>query len=271
MIEIISPFSTRLLTRLSLHIEQWTKPVTLALVAGILSDTKRSRADMVAENALLRHQLIVLRRQVKRPQLTPADRKRLVLLARCTRFWQQALHIVQPDTLLRWHRDLFRLYWRRKSRKKKPQPRIAPETIALIKRFAQEYRLWSAERIGGELLKLGIKISKRTIQKYMPKVRCQSSQAWATFPKNHAGGIWACDFTVVHDLLFRAFYIFVIIELQTRRIVRAAVATSPTDAWVAQQLREATPWGEAPKYLIHDNLLNPDASGSVHGKAKGEQ
>jgi transposase InsO family protein len=227
--------------------------VTPALVAGILSDTNRSRANLVAENALLRHQLIVLRRQVKRPQLTPADRTRLILLARCTRFWQQALHIVQPDTLLRWHRDLFRFYWRRKSRKKQPQSRIAPETIALIKRLAQENRLWGAERIRGELLKLGIQVSKRTIQKHMHKVRRQSSQTWATFLKSHAGGIWACDFTVVHDLLFRTFYIFVIIELQTRRIVHTAVTTSPTDAWVAQQLREATPWGEAPKYLIRDN------------------
>jgi transposase InsO family protein len=252
MIEIITLFWKWLVTRVSLHIKQWTKPVTPALVAGILSDTKRSRADLVAENALLRHQLIVLRRQVKRPQVTPADRTRLVLLARCTRFWQQALHIVQPDTLLRWHRDLFRLYWRRKSHKKELQPRINPETIALIKRMAQENRLWGAERIRGELLKLGIKVSKRTIQKHMPKVRRQSSQTWATFLKNHASDIWACDFTVVHDLLFRALYVFVIIELQTRRIVHTAVTTAPTDPWVAQQLREATPWGEAPKYLIHD-------------------
>ena len=118
MIESITLFWTRLATRVSLHIKHWTKPVTPALVAGILSDTNRSRANLVAENALLRHQLIVLRRQVKRPQLTPADRTRLILLARCTRFWQQALHIVQPDTLLRWHRDLFRFFWRRKSRKK---------------------------------------------------------------------------------------------------------------------------------------------------------
>jgi len=87
----------------------------------------------------------------------------------------------------------------------------------------------------------------------MPTVRRQSGQTWATFLKNHAGHIWACDFTVVHDLLFRAFYIFVIIELQTRRIVHTAVTISPTDPWVAQQLREATPWGEAPKYLIRDN------------------
>ena len=104
----------------------------------------------------------------------------------CTQFWQQALHIVQPDTLLRWHRDLFRHYWRRKSRKKDRKSRIAPETIALIRQMAKENHLWGAERIRGELLKLDIEVSKRTIQKYMPKVRRQSGQTWATFLKNHA-------------------------------------------------------------------------------------
>jgi putative transposase len=89
-------------------------------------------------------------------------------------------------------------------------------------------------------------------QKYMPKVRQNSSQTWATFLKNHAGDVWACDFTVVHDLLFRPIYVFVVVELMTRRIVHTAVTRSPTDDWTAQQLREATPWGEAPKYLIRD-------------------
>jgi hypothetical protein len=114
---------------------------------------------------MLRQQLIVLNRQLKRPQLTDFDRIRLVLAARCTQFWQQALFIVQPDTLLRWHRDLFRRYWRRKSKNKRRQPRIAPETIALIKKMAMENRLWGSERIRGELLKLGVRVSKRTIQK----------------------------------------------------------------------------------------------------------
>jgi transposase InsO family protein len=219
----------------------------------------RSRADLIAENLILRQQLIVLKRQVKRPQLTNGDRLRLVLLARCTQFWQQALLIVQPDTLLRWHRDLFRRYWRHKSRHKKRQPRLAPETIALIRKMANENQLWGAERIRGELLKLGIRVSKRTIQKYIPKERRKSSQTWATFLKNHAGDIWACDFTVVHDLLFRPLYIFVVMELQSRRIVHTAVTRSPTDDWTAQQLREATPWGKGPRYLIcdRDNKYGP--------------
>jgi putative transposase len=232
------------------HLKQYTKPLTSGLVIGTLSDTTRSRVDLIAENALLRQQLIILRQQVKRPLLTQSERARLVLLARCTRFWQQALHIVQPDTLLRWHRELFRRYWRRKSRNKKPKPRISAETIALIKRMARENRLWGAERIRGELLKLGIKVSKRTIQKYIAKGRQASGQTWATFLKNHAGDIWACDFTVVFDLLFRPLHIFIILELKTRRVVHTAVTPSPTDEWTAQQLREATPWGEAPKYLL---------------------
>jgi len=234
------------------RLKQWTKPATATLVTGALSDVTRSRADLIAENVMLRQQLIVLKRQVKRPQLTNGDRLRLVLLARCTQYWQQALLIVQPDTLLRWHRDLFRRYWRHKSGHKKRQPRVAPETIALIRKMAKENQLWGAERIRGELLKLGVRVSKRTTQKYMPKVRRKSSQTWATFLKNHAGEIWACDFTVVHDLLFRPLYIFVVMELHTRRIVHTAVTRSPTDDWTAQQLREATPWGKGLKYLIRD-------------------
>ena len=168
--------------------------------------------------------------------------------------------------MLRWHRDLFRFYWRRKSRTKTREPRIAQETIDLIKQMAQENRLWGAERIRGELLKLGIKVSKRTIQKYTAQESEPSSsghQTWATFLKNHAKDIWACDFTGVHDLFFRPLYIFVIIELQTRRIVHMAVTHSPSDEWTRQQFREATPWGRRPKYLIRDrdNKYGPLFSG----------
>ena len=236
------------------RIKHWANPATLSLISGGLSDLTRSRADLIVENALLRQQLIVLNRRVKRPLLTNRDRFRLVLLARCTRFWKQALHIVQPDTLLRWHRDLFRFYWRLKSKSKKPKAKIPPETIALIRKMANENHLWGAERIRGELLKLGIRVCKRTIQKYMPKVResISSSQTWATFVKNHARDIWACDFTVVYDWLFRPWYVFVVMELKTRRVVHTAITKSPTDEWTAQQLREATPWGKGPKYLLHD-------------------
>jgi hypothetical protein len=202
-------------THLGSQLKQWTKPATAALVRGTIADLTRSQTDLLVENAILRQQLIVLNRQVKRPQLTNSDRLRLVFLARGTGYWQQALHIVQPDTLLRWHRDLFRLYGRNKSRSKARKPRLTQETIKLIKQMATENHLWGAERIRGELLKLGITISKRTVQRYMTQVRDASAgqQTWTTFIKNHARDIWACDFTVVLDLLFQPVFIFVIIEL----------------------------------------------------------
>ena len=223
-------------------IKDWIKPATPVLVSGVLPDLSRSRIDLVVQNALLRQQLIVLKRQVKRPQLTDPDRFRLVILSHFTKFWKQSLHIVQPETLLRWHRGLFRIYWRQKSQGK---PKVAHETISLIQKIAKENHLWGAERIRGELLKLGIEVSKRTIQKYMPKERESRplGQTWATFLKNQAGDIWACDFTVVYDWLFRQSYIFVVLELKTRRIAHIGVTQFPTDEWTAQQLREATPWG----------------------------
>jgi putative transposase len=120
--------------------------------------------------------------------------------------------------------------------------------------MAKENQLWGAERIRGELLKLGIEVSKRTVQRYMPKDRKEHSSIynWAIFLKNQAGNIWACDFTVVNDWLFRQWYVFVVMELKTRRIVHTGVTKYPTDEWTAQQLREATPWGKGPKYLIRD-------------------
>jgi transposase InsO family protein len=239
--------------RIKETIKQFTKPATAVLAVGAASDITRSRKDLVAENAILRQQLIVLNRQVKRPKVTNGDRLRLVLLSRLTQFWDSALHLVQPHTLLRWHRDLFRRYWKRKSRPKNHKPRIPQETIDLIKDMAEKNWLWGAEKIQGELLKLGIKVSKRTIQKYMKKVRKRSSQNWRTFLKNHAHQIWACDFTTATSLFFIPIYIFVIMELESRRIVHTAVTLKPTDEWTAQQLREATPWDNRPKYLIRDN------------------
>ena len=139
--------------------------------------------------------------------------------------------------------------------------------------MAKENRLWGAERIRGELLKLGIKVCKKTIQKYLPKVReaPSSSQTWATFVKNHVADIWACDFTVVYDLLFQPRHIFVVMELKTRRIVHSAVSTSPTDEWTAQQLREATPWGQGPKYLLHDRESKYASHFSAVAKGSGIQ
>lgn len=237
------------------RIKSWIKPAAPALIIDLLSDLTHSRTDLVVENLLLRQQLIILKRQVKRPQLSNPDRIRLVLLSHFTKFWKQTLHIIQPDTLLSWHRNLFRNYWRRKS---PGRPSVESETIALIPKIVKENKLWGAERIRGELLKLGIELSKRTIQKYMSKERNElgSSQTWATFLKNQANGIWACDFTVVNDWLFRQWYVFVVMELKTRRIVHTRITRYPTDEWTAQQLREAPPWGRGPKYLIRDRDKN---------------
>jgi putative transposase len=208
------------------------------------------------ENALLRQQLIVLKRQVKRPKFTWRDRALFVLLVSKLRTWKNALVIVQPDTVLRWHRDLFRRVWKRKSRSKgkRGRPPLTGEFVALIKRLAKENLRWGAERIRGELIKLGIKVSKSAIQKYIQQVRGpNSSQNWATFLRNHASQIWACDFLQTYDIFFRTIFVFVIIELGSRRVVHFRVTRNPTDQWVAQQLREATPFGEGPRYLIRDN------------------
>jgi transposase InsO family protein len=162
--------------------------------------------------------------------------------------------IVRPDTLLSWHRQAFRWYWRRRSKTASTRPKIAAETIALIQTMARDNRLWGAERIRGELLKLGIHVSRRTVQKYMRLGRVRpSSQTWGTFLHNHASAIWACDFVPVTDLFFRSLFAFFIIEVKTRKVMHVAVTRHPTDAWVAQQLREATPYGQTPGFLIRDN------------------
>ncbi len=178
----IQPLKNGCLDALSSRLTRWTKPLGTSLPLATVADLGRSKPELIAEHALLRQQLIILKRQVKRPTFTRTDRILLVLLARVVRTWQQALLIVQPDTLLRWHRELFRLFWNRKSKSRAHKPKVASATIALIRQMARENRLWGAERIRGELLKLGIHICKRTIQKYMKTVRTHQprSQTWAT-------------------------------------------------------------------------------------------
>ena len=225
-------------------------------VCGIAADAFRSRAQLVAENAMLRQQVINLRRKVQRPRLTNAERLLLVLFARFTRGWQGALHIVKPDTLLRWHRDLFRLRWWLRSRpKKKRRPRKAPELIALIRRMASPNCIWGSERIRGELLKLGFRVSKRTIQKYIQALRPRGGrgQTWSSFIQNHRQDIWACDFLQLHDFAFRPIFAFFVIRLENREVVHFNVTRHPTDQWAAQQLREAKPFEDGPQFLIRDN------------------
>src|SRR5215210_4504541 len=146
----------------------WTKPAKVSLISGAASDLTKSKAELMAENSLLRQQLIILNRQVKKPSFSPLDRFLLVVLVSKLKNWKQALLILKPDTLLRWHRQGFRLFWKLKSKSNKSyQPKIAQQTIDLIKEMAANNPLWGAERIRGELLKLKIKVAKRTIQRYM--------------------------------------------------------------------------------------------------------
>ena len=139
---------------------QWMKPPTDSFVLGTLADLTRGKAELLAENALLRQQLIILRRQVKRSVYRKTDRFLLVLLARMVRTWKQALFLAQPETLLRWHRELFRLFWKHQSKAHARKPKLSLETITLIKEMAANNRLWGAERIRGELLKLDIRRSQ---------------------------------------------------------------------------------------------------------------
>ena len=233
----------------------WARPVVGTHAAGTGGDLLRSRAQLLAENALLRQQLVVLRRSVKRPVLTPTDRALLVLLAGRVRTWRQAQLIVRPATLLRWHRAGFRAFWRWKSRPGPGRPPLPAATVALIRTMADANPLWGAERIRGELGKLDLRVAKRTIQTYLRGSRAPrpGGQSWATFLRNHAPTIWACDFLPVTDVCFRPLYAFFVVALATRRVVHVWVTRHPTDAWVTQQLREATPFDQRPRYLIRDN------------------
>jgi putative transposase len=228
---------------------------TAMLMIGAAGDLTRTRSQLIAENALLRQQLIVLRRSVERPRLHRDDRVLLLALARLTRRWRDALHVVNPDTLLRWYRDLFKILWRRKSRPRAQPKRLAPEIVTLIQAMAKDNVLWGAEQIRGELLKLGIRVSKRTVQKYIRHVRPSGrrGQTWRTFIANHSGDIWACDFLQLYDVFFRPIFAFFFVVHGTREVIHFNVTRRPTGAWAAQQLREATPTGEGPTYLIRDN------------------
>ena len=232
---------------------KWTTPLKATPVVATLSDVTKTKKELIAEKVLLRQQLIVLNRQVPKAEFKPLDRLIFVMLASLVKDWKQALLILKPDTLLHWHRAGFKLVWKLKSKERKPK--ISKETIALIKKLAKENKLWGAERIRGELLKLNIKVSKRTIQKYMRQVRTTTAptgQNWSTFLKNHADEIWACDFLPVTKVFFKQIYAFFIVEQGSRRVVHFGVTSHPTQEWVTQQLKEATPFDHKPKYLIRD-------------------
>jgi hypothetical protein len=195
----------------------------------------------------------VLRRQApSKPRLTAADRLLLVWLWRLIPSLRSAITIVQPDTVLRWHRLGFRLYWRWKSRSRSGRPRVPVEVRSLIRRLSMENPLWGAPRIHGELLKLGIEVAQSTVAKYMAKRRPGSGQTWMTFLRNHAPGIGAVDFLVVPTINFRLLFVLVILRHERRRLISLSVTDHPTAEWIARQITEAFPWDSAPTHLIRD-------------------
>src|SRR5947208_8063593 len=212
---------------------------------------------LAAENLFLRKQLALYQeRHVMPRRATDAIRLALTWLS-CWFDWRQALLIVQPATLLRWHREGFRLFWRWKSRRGRPS--IPVDLQALIRQMARENPTWGQERIANELLlKLGLRVSPRTVRKYIPKRQPPgsgkrvSSQRWATFVRHHAQAIVACDFCVVVTATFRLLYVFVVMEHATRRILHINVTAHPTAAWTLQQLREAIPADHGYRFLLHD-------------------
>ena len=233
--------------------QQWSRPIRVATHA--IADVRLTKADLIAENALLRQQLIAARRHLGRPLLSKPEKVATTLWARLTKRWQGTLLLFQPDTVLRWHREMFRIVWWKKSRPKgKSKAKLALKTVKLIMHMAKNNRTWGAEKIRGELLKLGISVAKRTIQKYMRLARKGTSpggQTWSTFLRNHAHEIWACDFVQTYDIRFRQIFAFVIIQHDTREVIYRAVTYHPTQEWTAQQLRNAT-FDAAPRFLIRD-------------------
>jgi putative transposase len=212
---------------------------------------------LAAENLFLRKQLALYQeRHIKPQRATDATRLSLVWLARWFD-WRQALAVVQPATLIRWHRQGFRLFWRWKSRP--GRPRLPADLRTLIRRMARENPTWGEGRIANELLlKLGLRVSPRTVRKYVPtrphRGRDQHlpSQRWRTFVRNHAQAIVACDSCVVVTATFRVLYVFVVMEHASRRILHINVTARPTAQWTMQQLREAIPADHLYRFLIHD-------------------
>lgn len=214
----------------------------------------RSRRCLAAENLFLLRQLaLYTERSVKPRRIDAATRVSLALLSRLCD-WRSALVIVRPETLVRWHRAGWRLLWRFKSRPGRPP--LSLELRLLIRRMARENPSWGEERIANELLlKLGLRVSPRTVGKYMPKRppgKPRGDQRWATFLRNHAKAILACDFFVTATVTFRLLYVFVVIHHGSRRLLHFNLTAHPTAAWTLQQLREVIGFQDGYRYLIHD-------------------
>jgi putative transposase len=234
-----------------------------------LRECGRSRAALQFELLALRHQLHVLERsRPRRLRLTRADRLLWVWISRVWKEWRGALVIVTPETVIGWHRRGFALFWRWKSRRRVGRPTVPLEVRTLIRTMSDANPLWGAPRIHGELLKLGIEIGQATVAKYMVRRRRPPSQTWRTFLTSHMGQLMAVDFFVVPTVTYRLLFVLVMLAHNRRRIVHVAVTAHPTAAWTTQQLREAFPWDEAPRYLIRDRDHAFDGLGAT-AKAMG--
>jgi transposase InsO family protein len=225
----------------------------LKLFLHILVSPFKTQARLEAEIVLLRHQLNVLRQRFpSKPRLTAGDRLIFVWLYRLFPSLLNAITIVQPETIIRWHRTGFRLYWRWKSRSQGGRPQIPGDIRHLIREMSLANRLWGAPRIHGELLKLGFEVAQSTVAKYMARRGRGPSQTWKTFLHNHSAGIGAMDFLIVPTIGFRLLFVLVILRHQRRRLISLSVTTNPTAEWIARQITNAFPWNEAPDYLIRD-------------------
>ena len=225
-------------------------------VSAFLCSCLRLRSALIAENLFLRKQLAFYHeRQVRPRRLTDTARLSLLLWSKLCD-WRSALVIVKPETLIGWHRKSFRLFWKMKSRV--GRPKLPKDIRRLIARMVEENPTWGQARVADELaLKLGIRVSPRTVRAYWPKqpdprgASPASNQRWRSFVQNHAASLLACDFLVVATASFRQLYVFVLMEVGTRRILHCNVTAHPTAAWTLQQFREALP-SHSHKFLIHD-------------------
>ena len=217
-------------------------------------DLFKSRRRLEAENLFLRHQLsIALRRAPPRIRLSGGDR---ALLVGMTWLWPSLLDaakLVEPETILRWHRSGFKAFWRWKSRKRAGRPRIDRGLRDLIQRMSKENLLWGASRIHGELLMLGFEVAQSTVSKYMVRGRWPPSQSWKTFLRNNAEVIAAIDLFVVTTLTFERLFAFLVLSHGRRQVLWFEVTRHPTAEWLARQITEAFPWASAPAYLVRDN------------------
>ena len=225
------------------------------LIRWTLLGLFRSKSSLEAEILALRHQLNVLRRtSPRRPVFSNFDRMIFVCLYRIAPRILDALTIVEPETVIRWHRAGFRSFWRWKSRRRVGRPSVTREIRRLIREISLANPLWGAPRIHGELLKLGIDIGQTSVGKYMARRRRPPSQGWRTFLSNHADGIASIDLFVVPTISFKLLYGLLILRHDRRRILWVGITTSPTAEWIARQVSEACGWEPVPDYLFSPGI-----------------